>query len=177
VQSYTAYSEYEKAAEALEKYAETSKRTGVKFNGSIFCTAFHVYRRLNDRQKSREWLLAGLKEYTEDLDLLMALVEFGVWTADIDLIVKGGRGFLKIYQQYQENPILSGNRFTYANTPESLSYCLFHLSMVHFQEGCTLIDRLKNTLNDTQEKFRVGISNDVNVVFEKFGITKEDWGN
>jgi len=175
VQAYTAHSEYEKAVECIEKYEEVSKRTGIKFNGSIFCTAFHVYRRMNDKQNAQKWLLAGLKEYPEDLDLLMSLTEFGVWVADVDLVVKGGRGFLKIYSKYQESPVMSGNRFTYANTSESLAYCLFHLCMVHLQEGCTLLDRLKTTLNDTHEQFKSGITNDVNTVFGKFGITKDNW--
>ena len=177
VQSCTTHGDVFAASEYLEKYKEVSERTGIKFNGSIYCTAFHIYRRLEDRQKAKEWLLAGLKEYPNDLDLLMALTEFGVWVADVNLLSKGARGFLKIYGDYQKNPIISGNRFTYANTPESLAYCLFHLSMATFQEGCVLLDKLKETLQNTQSDFTFGISNDVRLVFSHFGLQKSDWNS
>jgi glycosyltransferase involved in cell wall biosynthesis len=176
VQSYAAYGEIEKAAQNLEKYKEVSTRTDTKFNGSIFCTAFHVYRKLGNKAKAKEWLLQGLTEYPEDLDLLMALTEFGVWTTDINLLSKGARGFLHTYKVHQTNPIASGNRFTYSNTPEALSYCLFHLSMATFQEGCVLLDQLKETLNKVSSEFSDGMTKDVHSVFSQFGIVKDNWG-
>ena len=175
VQSYAAYGDIEKAAQNLEKYKEVSTRTKTKFNGSIFCTAFHVYRKLGDKQKAKEWLLRGLTEYREDLDLLMALTEFGVWTTDVNLLSKGARGFLHAYKTQQTNPVASGNRFTYSNTPEALSYCLFHLSMATFQEGCTLLDQLKETLSKVNSEFCDGMTKDVNTVFSHFGLIKNDW--
>lgn len=176
VQLYTAHNEFEKAAGCIEKYDEISKKTGVKFNGSIFCTAFHVYRRLGDKVKSHEWLMAGLKEYPHDLDLLMAMTEFGIWTTNLDILVQGAREFLKIYAEYQQNPIASGNRFTYANTPEAYSYCLFHLSMAMFQESCVLLDKLFDSLQFVSDDFRIGVNNDVNLVFQRFGLQKTNLG-
>ena len=177
VQSCTAHGDVEHAAEYLEKYDEISKRIGIKFNGSIYCTAFHVHRKLENKEKAKKWLLEGLKEYPNDLDLLMALTEFGVWVSDVNLMSKGARGFLKTYEECKENPLLSGNRFTYANNSESLSYCLFHLSMAMFQEACVLLDKLKDAIQNTHPDFNSGIKNDVNLVFGHFGLTKNDWEN
>jgi glycosyltransferase involved in cell wall biosynthesis len=175
VQGYSAYGEFEKAAKYVEQYRTVAERTQEKFNGSIYCTAFHVYRKLGDRAKAKEWLLEGMSVYPKDLDLLMALTEFGVWVADVNLISKGARGFIRVYDEYQKNPIACGNRFTYANTPESLSYCLFHLSMAVFQEGCILLDKLKDTLTKAKPEFQEGITHDVQFIFERFGLTKQDW--
>jgi len=175
VQSYTAYKEYTNAAKYIEKYAETSKRTGIKFNGSIYCTACHVYRNLLDKEKAQKWLLAGLKEHPGDMDLLMSLTEYGVWVQDINLIMQGAQGYLKAYDEYQKNPIAGGNRFTYTNTPESVSYCLFHLSMSMFQQGCHLLDKLNTSLHKTKDAFNNGVRGDVAKVFSVFGISKEGW--
>jgi tetratricopeptide (TPR) repeat protein len=176
-QAYTAYNEIGKAAECIEKYKEVSTRTGVKFNGSIYTTAFHVYKMLGDKQNAYEWLVAGLKDCPKDLDLLMSLTEFGVWTTNIEFISKGARGFLRVYDEYQRNPIAGGNRFTYANTPESYAYCLFHLSMITFQEACVLLEQLKNVLNVTREPFKMGVREDVQSIFQRFGLTKDDWAS
>ena len=175
IQAYTSYSEYNNAAIYIERYEKTSKRTGVAFNDSIFCTACHVYRKLMDKKNAQKWLLIGLKEHPKDLDLLMSLTEYAVWVQDIDLLIQGARGFLKAYDEYQKNPIASGNRFTYANTPESVSYCLFHLSMATFQQGCRTLDKLGEVLRKTKNEFENGIRHDVSKVFEQFNIIKKDW--
>lgn len=175
VQAYTAYDEFNKAAEYVERYAETSKRTGVKFNGSIYCTAVSVYRKLMNKNKAREWLLAGLKEIPEDLDLLMCMTEYGVWVQDMELMSQGAKGFLKVYEQYQENPVLSGNRFTYSNSPECACYCMFHLTMGMFQQGCQMLDHLRNKLNETNPDFKNGLYSDTIQVLNSFGIVKNGW--
>ena len=175
IQAYTAYKEYNNAAIYIERYEETSKRTDVVFNGSIYCTACHVYRKLMDKKNAQKWLLAGLKEYPKDLDLLMSLTEYGVWIQDINLLVEGARGFLLAYDEYQKDPIASGNRFTYANTHESVSYCLFHLAMATFQQGCSTLEKLGIVLDKTKSEFGKGLRKDVAKVFEAFGMTKEGW--
>ena len=174
-QAYVAYNELSKAAEYIERYAETSERTGVRFNGSIYCTAIHTYRKLLDKKNAQKWLLAGLKEYPEDLDILMNMTEYGVWVQDINLMVKGAKGFLRAYENYQNNPIIAGNRFTYANTPQSACYCMFHLSMGMLQQGCHMLDKLGSALDETQEEFNSGMRADVAQVLEMFGLHKEGW--
>jgi len=175
VQAYTTYEEYDKAIEYIERYEETSERTGVKFNGSIYVTAAYVYRKLLDKKNAQKWLLAGLKEYPRDLDLLMSMTEYGVWVQDINLMAQGAKGFLQVYEEYQTNPIASGNRFTYANTPEAACYCMFHLSMGMFQQGCHMLDRLNTKLDETSDDFKNGIHIDVANAFRVFGINKDGW--
>ena len=175
VQSYTAYSEFDKAIKYIELYSKTSAETGVEFNGSIYCTAVSAYRKSMNKEKSREWLLAGLKKYPDDLDLLMCLTEYGVWVQDPDLMAKGAKGYLNAYEKCQNNPVASGNRFTYANSPESASYCMFHLSMGMFQQGCFMLDQLSEKLNTANSDFANGIRSDVAQVFKSFGLTKTDW--
>ena len=105
----------------------------------------------------------------------MSLTEYGVWVQDINLLVQGARGFLMAYDEYQKDPIASGNRFTYANTSESVCYCLFHLAMATFQQGCSTMDRLNVTLAKTKGEFGDGIRKDAARVFGMFGMTKEGW--
>jgi glycosyltransferase involved in cell wall biosynthesis len=175
IQSYTAADDYTEAAKYVERYAETSARTGVEFNGSIYCTATHVYRKLMDKKNAQKWLLAGLKEYPGDLDLLMNLTEYGVWVQDIDLMARGAKGFLKAYAEYQKNPIAGGNRFVYANTPESACYCMFHLAMGMLQQGCQVLDKLGSVLEDTKPEYQAGVRGDVGKVLSVFGVHRDGW--
>jgi glycosyltransferase involved in cell wall biosynthesis len=175
IQSYTAYDEFNEAAKYVERYEKTSARTGVKFNGSIYCTATYVYRKLMDKKNSRKWLLAGLKEYPNDLDLLMNLTEYGVWVQDINLMAQGAKGFLKTYAEHQKNPIASGNRIVYANTPESACYCMFHLSLGMFQQGYQVLEQLGTTLKNTKPEYQAGVRGDVGKVLNTFGIYCAGW--
>jgi len=176
IQSYTAYDEFAEAVKYVERYEETSARIDVKFNGSIYCTATYIYRKLFDKKNTQKWLLAGLKEYPNDLDLLMNLTEYGVWIQDINLMAKGAKGFLKAHAEYQKNPIAGGNRFVYANTPESVSYCMFHLSMGMMQQGCHVLNQLNIVLKDTHAEYEAGIHGDVGKVLDMFGMSCEGWG-
>jgi len=173
IQAYTAYGEFKRASEYIDRYVETSKRTGVKFNGSIYCTAVSVYRNLMQKDKARQWLLDGLREFPKDLDLLMNMTEYGVWVQDMDLMVNGAKGFLRTYEEYQKNPVLSGNRFTYSNSPEHACYCMFHLSMGMFQQGCYMLDKLTTKLNETNFDFRDGLIGDTVKVLSSLGIHRD----
>jgi len=174
-QLYTAHDEFETAAKYIERYIEVAERNDVKFNGSIYCTAVSVYRKLMRKDKARQWLLAGLKEYPKDLDLLMCMTEYGVWVQDMDLMVTGAKGFLKAYEEYQKNPILSGNRFTYSDSPERACYCMFHLAMGMLQQGCHMLDKLDMKLNEANPDFRDGLIGDTIQVLSSFGIHKDGW--
>lgn len=175
VQAYTAYDEFDTAVKYIELYSKTSKETNTKFNGSIYCTAAHVYRKLENKEKCREWILAGLKKYPDDLDLMMSLTEYGVWIQDLDLMVTGAKGYLKTYENYKKNSVASGNRFTYANSPEAASYCMFHLSMGMFQQGCNMLDQLEKILKSAHPDYCNGVKTDVVNVLNIFGINKTGW--
>ena len=174
-QAYTAYGEFEEAAKYIERYAETSKRISVEFNGSIYCTAVSVYRKLAQKDKAQQWLLAGIKKFPKDLDLLMSMTEYGVWVQDMELMTKGAKGFLRVYEEYQKNPILSGNRFTYANSPECACYCMHHLSMGMFQQGCRMLDMMDSKLREANTEFKDGLVSDTIKILSSFGISKDGW--
>jgi len=174
-QAYSAYAEYNKSAEHIERYAETVKRTNAPMNGSIYCTAVFVYRKLMDKKNAQKWLLAGLKEYPEDLDLLMNMTEYGVWVQDLNLMVQGAKGFLKAYEVYKENTLVGGSRFVYSATPEAACYCMFHLSMGMFQQGRQMLDKLGQTLPKTQDVYEHGMRADAAHVLKVFGLQIDGW--
>lgn len=175
VQAYTAYEEYQKAAVYVEKYEEAIKRTGVEFNGSIYCTAASVYRVIGDQSNTKKWILAGLKKYPKDIDVLLKLTEFGVWTKNLELVTKGAMGFVRAFDEYQKNPIAGGNRFTYSNRPEALAYCMFHLSLGLLQQSSETLDKLGAILNRIGGEFGSGMRQDVCTVLDRFGWVRNGW--
>jgi glycosyltransferase involved in cell wall biosynthesis len=177
VQAYTAYSEYNTAIKYIFKYEEVVKKNGVEFNGSIFCTAVSVFRKVSDKENCQRWLLKGLKKFPRDLDLLMNLTEFGVWQKKLNLVIQGGKGFMEVYEEYSNNPLASGNRFTYANVPEAAAYCLFHLSLGLLQESSEYLNRLGVVLNDADPKYAAGMKGDVATVLDKFGWHRDGWSS
>jgi glycosyltransferase involved in cell wall biosynthesis len=175
VQAHTAYSEYDTAVKYVLKYEEIVEKTGIEFNGSIFTTAATVYRKLGDKKNVQKWLLRGLKKFPRDLDLLMNLTEFGVWQKKLNLVVQGAKGFVEVYQDHINNPLASGNRFTYANAPEAVCYCLFHLSLGLLQESSTYLDMLKKTFSKVDPKYSSGMQKDVATVLTTFGWQRDGW--
>jgi glycosyltransferase involved in cell wall biosynthesis len=174
-QLYTAHNEYDEAIKYINRYEQTVNKSDVEFNGSIFCTAFSVFRKVNDKKNTEKWLLKGLKKFPKDLDLLMNLTEYGVWQKKLNLVIDGAKGFLEAYREFSDTPLAGGNRFIYAAIPEAKAYCLFHLSLALFQQSDGYLNMLDETLKVADKQYSSGMRNDLRTIFTRFGWDNKKW--
>lgn len=143
-----------------EKYLAHKDDLGGGFNNSIYFTCFHNYMKLADWDNAKRWLELGLKAIPDDLDINLAQLEFGVCKKESNLITQGAKNYLRIFESYQKNPSLKGNRFTYSFNPMALAFIIYHLTIIQLKEGFFNLKNLTKVLTNTPEKFKTGMLTD-----------------
>lgn len=145
------------AVEYGEKYwANKDKVNPGKFCESIYFTMTKQYMKIGDKQKTFEWLQRGIENLPGDLDMSIAALEYGVWIGNPGLQVNAANDFIQLYQKFQQNPNLKGNRFIYALRPEALAYALYHKTVVQINDGTAALKNLIAILNTLNPAFREG---------------------
>uniref|UniRef100_A0A6M3LAQ2 Putative glycosyltransferase n=1 Tax=viral metagenome TaxID=1070528 RepID=A0A6M3LAQ2_9ZZZZ len=170
-QIHTVNNDQKEANEWGEKYLVHKDKlngSGVgNFNQSIYYTMVKNYMRMGIQKRASELLTEGLKEIPGDLDLALALTEFGVWTERPDLTSLGARQYVNAYNLFKSNPTIRKGRFVYTNYPESLAYCLYQLVFSQIDEAIKAIKDIKNVLNSTPDAYKNGMLIDLKLDLEK----------
>lgn len=174
-QHYTSLRDWPKGIEYCERYLSLKEKVDSgNFNLSIYFTATRCCMRTGDRGRAWEWLEMAMKELPEDLDISLALVEYGVWTERKDLIVVGANQFVNLYKSFQEDAFMRGNRLIYSNTPEAMLYCLYHQTIAQLSDGFVALDKLTKILPETREEYSDGIMKDLEEELKPYGIKFKD---
>jgi len=156
--NYFKHEECVKYGEEYLKHKEELKTTGDgNFNRSVYFTVIHNYMKLGNKEKTYEWLMAGLKEVPGDLDLALSACEYGVWSGSPDLVVSGARDFIELYDRFIKDPMAKLNRFIYSLRPEALAYCTMNMAIVQLKEGTKAVELFNTALKDTPPQFQSGM--------------------
>lgn len=164
-QMYADSKDHQKCLHYGEEYMKHRDKLvgGGNFNKSVYFTVIHNYMKVGDKLKSREWLDAGRKDIPEDLDLLLASTEYGVWTNNTEYVTSSAKGFIEAYNAFRNNPSARGNRFIYSERPEALAYCVFYLCVTQLKEGSKTLQLLGRVLKETPKEFKDGILKELQV--------------
>ena len=171
-QHYALYNENEKAIEYGEKYIEQKDQAeqNNQFMFDIYYCIFHCYVAMENAEKANEWLNMGLKALPNDLDMAMALTEYGVWQRRADLTILGSKRFIELYEQYEKDPTLKGSKFIFTQVPEALGFCHFHYLLIQLHDLKRVFNEIKNNLPKTNPKFKNGLTNDLTSLFNRMGF-------
>jgi len=171
-QNYAQTKEYAKAVKYGEKYLtfkNEALREG-KYMESIYYCVFHSYKQLNNPKKAEEWLNMGIQYLPNDLDLALALTEYGVWQKKSEIVMLGTRRFFELYDLYSKDPAVKGNRFVYSHVPEALSFCYFHFILITLHELVGSFEQLSKIFPQLSERYGDSLAQDFATVFTKFGM-------
>lgn len=169
-QNYAQTKDYQKAVEYGERYLEykdQALRDG-KFMVAIYYCIFHCYKELNNPRKANEWLNMGIQDLPNDIDLALALTEYGVWQRKSDIAMVGARRFIELYDQYSKDPSLKGNRFIYTHVPEALSFCHFHFILIVLHELVGALEQLHDNFANLAPQYAYNLANDFAQMFTRF---------
>lgn len=140
--------------------AAVAKTGPNNFNDSIYFTLFRLYLHTEQLENAKMVIQSALKDFGGDLDIAMAITEYGVATDDPVVKFEGINGFLKIWNDYESNATLKGNRFIYTHRPEGLAYILFQKALTHFVEGAKGANEMIEVLNTLNPEMRSGFISD-----------------
>ncbi len=145
----------------------------LNFNQSIYFTLFRTYLYSNKPDDAKRILQMGLNDVDGDLDLSLAVLEYGVYKKDADIILEGAKAFKEQFDEFTKNPTLKANRFVYSHSPEGMAYVLFHESLTHFSEGYKGLRAMMKMLERAPQAVRDGFIADFQKEASQFGMTIE----
>ena len=156
------------------KYKDFLKNSGrMNFNTSIYYTMVKCFFNLGDDEslnKAHEWIIAGVQEINDDLDLSVVLLEYGIKRKRTDLILLGGTQFIKTYENLTKDPSIKGNRFIHNHNPTALCFVMFNMIQAHFTDGINLTHSLYSHMNKINPKFKKGLMLDLQSLYDLFEI-------
>lgn len=137
-----------------EKYANVKvrKKMGIKFNKSVFYLLIIGYMKLDDLEKSWEWLQVAMKENPNDLDICMAMMRVGIHQQNLDLIGAGARAFVNKYKSFEKDRVQTASQFVFNYKPSSYAFALYQLTLTYLQHCAIKVTELEKTLDELDDK-------------------------
>jgi len=166
-QCHAVNGEIDESIAAGETYIE---HTGENIKDSVFFTMLRQYMKKGNEQKASEWLNMGIERREDDLDLNAAMVEFGVWTKNSSLIIRGATQYVLSHEKMKKNQATGGNRFVFSFNNEVLAFCFQWLAKVKIEEGKIALEKLKELLPSTADECREKTSTDMVEFGKKLGV-------
>lgn len=140
------------AVEAGETYLAHREELGKNrsFNPTVFFTVIHGHIRLGNRKKAGQWLKEAVIYSPDELDTNFTMVEYGLWTNRLDLVIEGGKRYLEKYRSFKTDP-LRDSRFVFSHNSKALCFVTMNLTINLIREGFKSFQILQNALGQTDE--------------------------
>lgn len=171
-QCYAVNGDDDKCIEAGEEYIK--HRESVTIRDTIFFTIARQYMKKNNIKKSKQWIDMGLEESPDDLDLNLALLEWGVWQKQADVIKSAANQYIKTYFSLMEDPSRKGKKFIFSLNENALAFCYYWLAALTLEEGVRTYSAFMNALLNAEDAFRERYKEDMEKIMKSIGITIEN---
>ena len=121
---------------------------GLNFNPGIYYTLVQSCMAKGDVELCDKWLSESIRQLPDDLDIAMAVLDFGVWQNKPAVIIKGATQFVNVYDAMIEDPLFCGSRFTFNFNQRAMMKALFHVTMMRMNEAVLNMKRMVKGLED-----------------------------
>lgn len=139
------YMDHGMAREGMDhgaRYAEYRDRE--EFSESIWFSLVRTAIEADEPAAAASWLRQGLERIPEDLDLYFGMVELGVRQKDIELVIRGAKHYMRIYEEQKRLPILKEKRFVYTATDRSMAWVCGAIAMTCMDFGTSALKKVES---------------------------------
>lgn len=171
-QVYGGDDNFERCIEYCVKYIRQKDRIE-RFNPSIYYTLVQACIADNNASMADKWLAEAMRELPEDIDISMALIDYGVWQNKSHVVSAACEKFIIAYETMLKKPLSSSSRFIFNFNEYALVKALFHLGMIRLNQGINLMVKLGEAFKDIDQKTADAIKEDMRNHFKKF--PEIDW--
>lgn len=164
--------ELDRSIEYCIKYIKNKDeiiKQGLNFNPGIFYTLVQSCMAKGDVELCDKWLSESIRQLPNDLDISMAVLDFGVWQKKPNIIIKGATQFVNVYDEMIKDPLFCGSRFTFNFNLRAMLKALFHVAIMRLNESHQNLQRIYKALPDFDQKTRDTIHGDVVREIKKIG--------
>jgi len=171
-QVYGQEDNFDRCIEYCVKYIRNKDQIP-RFNPSIYFTLVQACIANENPTMADKWLAEALKELPQDLDIAMALIDYGVWQKKAHVVTAACEKFILAFDEMIKNPLSCSSRFVYNFNDYSLVKALFHLGMIRLDQGTRLMGKLEEVFKNVEEDVADAIKSDIKNHIKNF--TKVDW--
>lgn len=143
-QLYMDHGQKEEGIHQAELY--TKFRDEKEFNDSIWFSLVRANLEVNKPGESARWLKTGIEKIPDDLDLYFGMVELGLMQKDIELVVRGTKTYLRLWDEYQASTAIKERRFLYTAKERSKAWVTGALAITCLEFGTSALKGLENML-------------------------------
>lgn len=149
-QIYGSVKDFDRAIEYSIKYIR-NKAQVARFNPSIYFSLVQACMAKNEPKMADKWLAESMRELPKDIDICMALLDYGVWQNKPHVVTAAAEKFIIGFESMLANPLSMGSRFVFNFNDHSLVKVLFHLSMTRLSQGVNCMQKLVETLGKIED--------------------------
>jgi hypothetical protein len=142
-----------------------------RFNPSIYFTLVQACILSDNKKLADKWLGEAIRELPDDIDIAMAILDFGIWMQKPMVVLEGANRVIRNYDAQVKDPLHSGSRFVYNFSKEALIKALFHVSTMRLQEGSYQLERLKKEIPSLDAEKQKSVNADLSKVLGGFGVS------
>lgn len=143
------------------KHKDATIKQGLNFNPGIYYTLVQSCMAKGDVELCDKWLSESIRQLPDDLDIAMAVLDFGVWQKKPNIIIKGATQFVNVYDEMVKNPLFCGSRFTFNFNGRAMLKALFHVTIMRLNESHLNLQRMLKALPDFDKKTQSTVKLDI----------------
>ena len=171
-QVYGDLQDYDRCIEYAIKYIRNEPYI-TRFNQAIYFTLVQACIQADKPEMADKWLAEAVKSMPQDIDIAMALVDYGVWQKKAHIVAAAGEKYIMAYEKMMQDVLSMGSRFVYNFNSHALIKVLFHLSLIRLSQGVAIMSKLKEELPKIEADLAGNVRDDL--IREVKKIPSAEW--
>ena len=144
-----------------------------RFNVAIYFTLVQACIQADKPEMADKWLAEAMRTLPQDIDIAMALVDYGVWQKKPHIVSAAAEKFIVAYEHMLQNVLSMGSRFVYNFNEYALTKVLFHLGLIRLSQGVNVMEKLRGTIGGIDQETADNVRKDISREVEN--IKDVDW--
>jgi glycosyltransferase involved in cell wall biosynthesis len=146
-----------------------------RFNQAIYFTLVQACIKADRPEMADKWLAEAMKSMPQDIDIAMALVDYGVWQKKAHIVAAAGEKFIMAYEKMMNDVLSMGSRFVYNFNSHALIKVLFHMSLIRLSQGVAIMEKLREELPKIEKELADDVRDDLIREIGKVKVTDSPW--
>ena len=156
--------------EATRTYVD-HKREMADFNLSAYFTLIRALMHKGEAAEAWTFIMEAKESLPDDLDISMAMLEWGVWTKNELIISTSCLEFMRIWELYDKDPTKKGGRFIYSHNTTALVFVTFYQTTSQLRTGAASLEKFRKLADQVPDDDRDKLLQDMDAALAGTGVS------
>lgn len=153
MEAYSKYGNHELATRHGETYLRLRGGTNQISPSTFYCLALS-HMMLGNKKRALEVIQMGLTMMPHDLDLAMALSDYGAQENNFDLMLQGAQRYCRGYTEIQKDPSKKQGKFVFTEARSAYLFMLYRVMLTSLKEGMIAWIHLKESWDELPDNMK-----------------------